>query len=199
MKYIYIPESGIKLVEGNIIMLAKYPNTKWVIDFGWYEYEGTQYNGWFIKSIIDGTLVPVNEDDLVDVTVVSTKSNDAEPPFPWPYPPRPCPPPCPPTPRPPEGTPAFYSQAEKQQLRSAFITVQNIEERDKLDTANIPNGKLIRVNDVDGEVKYYEWSVDKNEWEPFNLITAEMLDDIVNRLIDNYIVDNQVATWTVIS
>ena len=59
------------------------------------------------------------------------------------------------------------------QVKSAFVTFPDIEARDKLDTRQIPDGKLVRVNDVNGKTEYYAWSINANDWVDVNFVFEE--------------------------
>lgn len=202
MKYLRVPDSDIRLVEGNVIILQKYPTIKWILNNGWYEYQGDMVDGWYITSETDETVLPITEEELEGVVIVSTKYNDALPPYPYldepqyppvnplpPCPPEPPPPPPvppePPTPEPipPERLPAFFSQALKTQLEQAFISVATVEERDAI--KNVPDGKIVRVNDVLGKPKYYEWFEEGNCWRNFDLITADILDELLQAYLSH--------------
>lgn len=163
-RFIVIPGTGIKLVDGNMIALADQPGIKWVLHWGLYTYQETSYVGWYTRSVLGDTILPIEPDMLVGAVVLSTKSNDTLPPYPADYHPIPL-----------DRVPAFYSQKSRMELDKAFITVRSIEERDMLLCGCIPDGKIIRVNDVDGEIKYYTWSSETKEWVDFNIITSDSL------------------------
>lgn len=98
---IRIPNSELKLIDGNIVILHRFPNTKWIVHNGWYTYQCKQYNGWYLTSIPAGTVIPLSESDLMNLTVTSNNREDCNPSCP-PYPGSgwdcPCPPPGPPGP-----------------------------------------------------------------------------------------------------
>lgn len=194
MNYLSVPDSSLKLVDGNIVMLERFPGIKWVLHNGWYNYNGRQYMGWYFSSIPSQTILPVSNQDLRMITLVSSKSNDSYPEYPAPPRPpvHPCPPPPPapydpphdggqvyppihPDPKP--ENPAFFSQAYKQQLEEAFISVPTIKKRDQLDTSSMPDGKIVRVNSVGGYPKYYVWSVFNDHWEELDFVFQEELED----------------------
>ena len=59
-------------------------------------------------------------------------------------------------------------------FESAFVTFDTIEDRDKeLDKRKIPDGKMVRINDVDGTVKYYAYSINLDDWIDVNFVFAE--------------------------
>lgn len=199
MDYIVVPDSGQKLVEGNVILLVEYPGIRWVLHHGVYEYDDEEFTGWYANSIPDMSVIPITEDDLKGVILVSAKLNDVLPPYPYtlppqrkPLPPGPCPPhppgphppvpPVPPPPIPPEDIPAFFSKALETQLAEAFISVKDIEERDALHTDKLPDGKIVRVNNVLGVAKYYQWSVDGNCWVAADLLTDDRLIEVLSTI-----------------
>ena len=196
MNYISVPDSSLHLVDGNIVMLERFPGIKWVLHNGWYNYNGRQYMGWYFSSIPSQTILPVSNQDLRMITLVSSKSNNEYPEYP--APPHPPVPPCPPphhhhgggghiyppiTPDPKPENPAFFSQAYKQQLEEAFISVPTLKKRDQLDTSSMPDGKIVRVNSVGGYPKYYVWSVFNDHWEELEFVFQE---DLEQKLSEYY-------------
>ena len=96
MRSIHIPETCQDITVGSVVMLSRFPDTKWVLQNGWYMYEGQQYNGWYFSSIPAQTTIPVQGTDLLGLVIVSGGACK-----PIPHPPRPCPGPGPgPTPYP---------------------------------------------------------------------------------------------------
>ena len=183
MDYI-LTDNGLKLVDSTVVMLPKYPGTKWITKKGWYCYQGDKYNGWYFSSIPSQTVIPVDQEDLAYVVIISDESGCCPPP-PFPPPPPPTPyPPYPPCPDP-SHRPEPFTKADKEQLLSAFITVKNKKDLYKINTDNIPAGKLVRVNDVDGSPKYYSYDKEKDDWvEDFfgNAEAVTKLDERVSQL-----------------
>lgn len=208
MNYLKVPNSNVKLTDGNIVMLARFPGTKWVVHNGWYNYAGRRYMGWYFCSIPAQTIIPVNNQDLELLSVVAGEGDasaiPAPPiidgpdfpgmcphpgPHPGPFPPGPPGPfpPGPPGPYPPHPPqpdpdgPAFFSKSKDEMLAEAFITVPNIKQRDALIDkydGKLPDGKIVRVNSVDGIVKYYKWSTYNDRWEDW---TDEFLIDYYSK------------------
>jgi hypothetical protein len=196
LKYLPIPNTDIKLVDGNIVVLDRFPGLKWVLHFGWYDYQGQSYQGWYFSSIPSQTIPPVSQQDLRMLQVVSTKSNDAQPEFPAPpdhHPqesmgcPHPIFPPVPPLPE--MDRPAFFSVKCKEELDAAFITVPTIKKRNRLH--NLPDGKIVRVNNVNGKPKYYVWSAYEEQWNDLPLVFQEDLDG----LLDDYYTSTQINEY----
>lgn len=185
-----IPNSNEYVTEGTVVILARFPGTKWVVHHGWYTYAGRQIQGWYFSSIPSQTIIPVNEDDLQMLTVVSGQHSNVEPepnwPYPGPFPPGPCPPgpyppgpyppgPIPPHPPGPGSIPAIVTVYEKALYDSAFISVPKLKDRNRLNPYTLPDGKIVRVNNVDGEVKYYVWSKYDEEWSEILIDPTEVL------------------------
>lgn len=194
MNYLDIPDSNSKLVDGNVVMLERFPGLKWIVHDGWYRYHGRDYKGWYFVSIPSQTILPVSTEDLRMITIVSSKYNDADPDYPAPPTPHPHHhdddhhhhhhhpddpgglwPPVPPPPEP--ERPALFTRALKKQLDEAFISVPTLKKRDELDTTMMPDGKIIRVNSVDGLPKYYAWSAFNDHYEELNFATSEDIDE----------------------
>lgn len=165
MSCIVVPDTGLKLVDGSVVILAKYPGTKWILHQGWYTYQGNQYNGWYFCSIPAQVTLPVNDEDLRMLTLVSSDNGGPSCP-PGPYPPTP---PCPPGPH----HPGDFAK----ELDRAWISVETIAERDYLNTRLLPNGKIVRVNNVMGVPKYYRWNQVTQTWdnETFGIDTTNFM------------------------
>ena len=203
MNYLKVPDSNIKLTDGSVVMLARFPGTKWVVHYGWYDYAGRRGMGWYFSSIPAQTVIPVTSQDLQLIVLVDPgKSEEPDlPPAPGPAPgPGPTPPgptPPPPGPRPPRPpydpdvhpdwpgpkpdsglypTPpdrhpsgdyrAYFSKNDQYLLDASWITLPSIRYRDALPTVcNIPNGKVVKINSVDGVTRYYSWNAANQRWD----------------------------------
>lgn len=210
LNYLKVPDSNIKLTDGSVVMLSRFPGTKWVVHNGWYNYAGRRYMGWYFCSIPAQTIIPANNQDLSLITVISEGNSNADsipaPPMidtpgmgmpgtphmpgPWdkhipPCPPHPMPPYPPVPPQPEPDGPAYFSQSKDEMLAEAFISVPNIKQRDALADKyvkdGIPDGKIVRVNSVEGEVRYYKWSTYNDRWEDWS---EEFLSDITTQISD---------------
>lgn len=197
MNYLPVPDSNLKLYEGSIVELERFTDVKWILHNGWYTYNDTTYMGWYFESIPAQTQLPVSPDDLRGITLISGKSDDACPDNAIPH----CHhhdvpgglfPPVPPKPEPEK--PAFFSKKLKIQLEEAFITVPSIAKRDELVAEqSIPDGKIVRVNNVEGEPKYYIWDGYNEHWNDFELTTKEDVDAVVAQAISDADIPGQVA------
>lgn len=146
---IVVPGTGVELQDGDIIQIQKFPNISQILHNGWYIYDNEQTMGWYICSIPDQVINPIVGDDLIGCIIISKASGQVPPPLP---------------PLPPEGV-LWYTTEDAKQVNAAFITVPDIDARDALDKAKLPDGKLVRVNrDVDGNTKYYKWAILDYDW-----------------------------------
>lgn len=150
MNRLIVPGTSIVLHDGSIVILNRFPGTKWVVHNGWYNYMGQQYMGWYFCSIPSQTILPVSDDDLLMLTVVS----DGE---------CPCPPQLPMPPHPFPDVPFTPQQAFE--LDRAWISVETIAQRDQLNKRLLPNGKIVRVNNIGGQAEYYIWNQVTQTWE----------------------------------
>lgn len=168
MNYLIVPNTGQKLVHGSIVMLSRFPRMKWIIQYGWYTYNNQKFSGWYFSSIPANTVIPVSDMDLQTITVVTTNADSG-----WcPVPPPPCPPTPPFPPMPPGPCPGPGPGIESELLERAMLTVDTIAQRNALGDEFLPNGKVVRVNDVDGEVKYFEWSSANLSWSEIDTGTT---------------------------
>lgn len=149
MNRLIVPDTGVELHDGSIVILNRFPGTKWIVHNGWYSYQDQQYMGWYFCSIPSQTILPVSDEDLRMLTVVS----DGE-----------CP--CPPGPKPPMPFPDVpFTPQNAYELDRAWISVETIAQRDQLNKRLLPNGKIVRVNNVSGQAKYYIWNQVTQVWE----------------------------------
>ena len=71
MDGVRVPNTQYKLVDGTIVILSRFPKTEWQVKNGVYQYQYTQYFGWFFESIPMQTVIPLNARDLANLAVVS--------------------------------------------------------------------------------------------------------------------------------
>jgi hypothetical protein len=80
----------------------------------------------------------------------------------------------------PRPTPGYgFTPREADQLRRSFITVDSIRQRDALDDGNLPDGRICRVNNVNGRPKYYAYDVSTSTWieQPIDFMTETVADE----------------------
>lgn len=156
MKSINLPDGSGYLTDGTVVVLARFPKTKWIVHYGWYTYKCKQAMGWHFVSIPAQTTLPLSDSDLIGIEIVSGGSCPCPP---DPHPPHP--------PRPPRPEGPEYTEEKDDHLARAFISVETIFERDALEAeGDIPDGKIVRVDECpDGESRYFIWRRAKGEWE----------------------------------
>lgn len=181
-RMIPIPNTNKYLTELSVVMFPDDSETMWLVKYGWCSYQDSIIFGWYYRSISEGVIEPLTEESLIDIIVISGAFVPVWPsPCPPPTPPHP---PCPPPPVPPyPEPPAYISKEEKRRYDAAFITFDTLEERDTFTLYNdVPDGKIIRVNDVgDGEVGYFVWDNTAQEWNTWEVsgITHVSPDDLI--------------------
>lgn len=71
MNRLQIANGTTSLSEGAVVILNKFPETKWILNFGWYKLnDDEQLNGWYFSSIPAGTVISATSNDLSNVVVV---------------------------------------------------------------------------------------------------------------------------------
>lgn len=160
MAEIIIPGTDKVLLDGTILIFADYGTTKYIAHNGYYNYAGEQHSGWYGVSVPYQQIIPIVVDMLIRCEVVY-------------YPDSNC------TCRYPSGNIPFTTD-DKFQLLRAFITVDTMIERDALAPnlipADLPNGKIVRVNrpnneDFDPKYYIYKYSQDLTSaaWDYFDI------------------------------
>lgn len=151
-KYVVIPGTTIRLYDGDIVKISTYPRSKWIIHSGWY-IDGTKQNyGWYLSNIKSGKILPVNTIDLTTCTLISSYVQGSK--F---------------TSGPELNYTRPFTDSDAEMLSRTFISLDTIEQRDSLDVRKLINGKLVRVNDVDGEVAYFAWNALTKQWDDAQL------------------------------
>lgn len=152
--YLIVPDTGQRIYEGDIVTLSRFSGIKWVVSYGWYTSGDSPASGWYFRAIPSNDIIPVTDEDLISLSIVVTNGSSSC---------RPNQPPCPPQPGPCPG------QVDTEALAKAMLTVDNLAQRNALGDSFTANGKVVRVNDVDGEVRYYEWDTDSLEWKDLDI------------------------------
>lgn len=162
MNYIILPVTNRKVYEGSTVVLNRLPRVKWILSCGFYTYNDKQKKGWYFEAIPSGNVMPVFAQDLYDIKII-TPLSPIDPPIAH-IPPEPAPGPTPPGP-----TPIDFTEEDKEMIMRSTISVDTLEDRDRLSSDDLPEGKVVRVNDVDGHVDYFEWDKESESWIPATL------------------------------
>ena len=171
-----MPLTSTKPVSvGDIVMITGYGNDKFLVCRGWYTYDEQRHNGRYFKRIPEGTVVPDSEVNLDDVTVVSSDTGCS----------------CKPVPCPPDA-PEYGPMGS---LDGAFVTVDTIEDRNKLCFPIPPDGKIVRVNDVDGQTKYYVWDAEHFAWNDFEFPTSVSVTERIASLDQRLVPIEKAYNW----
>lgn len=157
MNYIRTVDTNQDIPSGSIIVFNSQPETKWIIQMGPYMYAGQPSTGWHAKSLPSGAVLPINPAEFSDVTLIS---GGVCPPRPVPPKPGPGPGPGPMPPHPPH---PYWNEAPN------MITVQSVEERDRIEHRFLVDGKVVRVNNYNGVPEYFEWDEESLSWRMLNL------------------------------
>lgn len=146
--YIVIPGTSIRLYDGDIVTISTRPRLTWIVHNGWYVYHGAQNYGWYFVSVETTETLPAYVVDLTLCTLVTVKTIHSE---------------CT------DGREVKYTRPyteyDAETLSRTFITVDTLDQRDNIDPRFRTNGRLVRVNFVEGFPKYYAWNTDNNDWD----------------------------------
>lgn len=198
MNTLVVPDSGLELSVGDLVMLERFPGTKWTVNYGWYTYNTYQAMGWYFCAIPTKTVLPASGDDLASVTLLAKAASgccNCNPYGPPPgYPPTSGtggttdgttgsgtgtdssgttsnnrPYPTPPPPTP--IPPELIKEVDR-----AFITVDTIAQRDMLSSMKmLPHGKLVKVNYTPYDtVKYYSWNLVCQQWDEVDFAGSDI-------------------------
>ena len=73
--FLYCEETDTKINPNDVVIIANYPNIKWIAKHGWYKLGTAQKNGWYFISISDKTVLPIEQ---VDITTISKDEETSE-------------------------------------------------------------------------------------------------------------------------
>lgn len=196
MESILVPTSGQYIDEGSEVSLERFPTLVWTLRYGKYSYRGSNYSGWYFYIEKSRTTLPMNFRDLTSLTVVGQTDVPSGVEYPEPV----------------ELHPyvdclgidyAYITPEEKARYDAAFITVDTLEDRDVI--YPVPDGKIVRVNDVDGAIIYYVYNRTAQEWSTINIdpdltpyATIEYVDAKDNDIQTQIDEIHESITWTVI-
>lgn len=157
-EYFIIPFTGQRVYDGTVVIIARLPSLKFVAHNGIFEYNGETKKGWYLVDVGDSSIMPLFKGDLNGMKI------DGQP-YP-PGPPGPCPP-HPPGPFPPGPSP--LTPTDRAVLNAAMITVPTLADRDRLDSQWLIDGRVVRVNNSEGKLAYYQWNAKTLSWEDYDL------------------------------
>lgn len=172
MNYIRTKDTNQDIASGSIIMFNNDPDTRWIIEYGPYLVQSKPASGWHATALPSGAVLPIDEATFQGVTLISSGSASSDSgccPC-RPTPPTPPFPPVPPTP--------YFTAAPN------MITVRNVEERDRIDRSLLMDGKVVRVNDYNGQPEYFEYDDETNSWKFINWGTSVVDKNDVDQAID---------------
>lgn len=78
-KSIYSEVNNTTIYANDVVTIPNYPDVKWIVKYGWFKFNGTQQNGWYLVSIRDKTVLPLDEvgvDNLTKLTEHANPSGD---------------------------------------------------------------------------------------------------------------------------
>ena len=70
--FLFCEDTDTKLYSNDIVTISSYPNVKFIIKNGWYNFGGSNQRGWYFLSLTDKSIIPV---DQIDLTEVAKDSN----------------------------------------------------------------------------------------------------------------------------
>lgn len=169
--------TGYSFDTGDIVMISDFGNAKFIVCHGWYTYNSSRQNGWYFRSIPNGKIVPDYVVDIDSVTLVSSDSGGScgchyDNPCNPPHRDEPC------------GCEEDEKEKIKDQAFGSFVTVQNIDERNSLGNPFPVDGRLCRVNNVSGDVKYYVWNATDLRWDDFTFPTDPVVVESMTQQIN---------------
>lgn len=80
MNYLEIPAIKSRLHDGDVIAISTYPNEKWIVHFGYYNYMDNTNYGWYATNIPKKINIPLNEDILMNISIINSKFVNCSPP-----------------------------------------------------------------------------------------------------------------------
>lgn len=189
-------DSNKPVSVGDIVMLSTYGNEKFIVCRGWYTYKSTRRSGWYFKSIPNGTVIPDFDVETEDITIVSYASDgDCGCDHVHPEHHHDC---C-------DDNCCCLPSAPKD-YKGAFVTVNTIDDRNRLGHPYPKDGQLVRVNNVRGEVKYYVWDAENLKWDAFEFPTnsdtlqeIEEMEATLGKVTQDITVIKQNSEWILLT
>lgn len=65
--FLYCEATDTRIYANDVITIAAYPGIKWIVKHAWYKFGGAQKNGWYVLSIKDKTILPIDQIDLTTI------------------------------------------------------------------------------------------------------------------------------------
>lgn len=153
--YIVIPNTNIRLYDNDVVCLTDNPSVKYVVHCDWFIYQGVQNYGWYLCSIVNGDTFPISIIDLANITLVSTYTQGSVS-----Y----------------DGKQTDYTRPftthDGAILDRTFISLDTIEQRDNLKPRELTDGRMVRVNDVNGVLAYFSWNAKTRKWDDVTFETT---------------------------
>ena len=78
-KSIYSEANNITIYANDVVTIPNYPDVKWIVKPGWFKFNGSQKNDWYLVSVKDKTVLPLDEvgvDNLTKLTEHANPSGD---------------------------------------------------------------------------------------------------------------------------
>lgn len=76
-KGIYSESNNIIIYANDVVALSGYPNVKWIVKNGWFTINGKQYNGWYLISIKDKTILALDDVGVDNLTKLTDHTTSA--------------------------------------------------------------------------------------------------------------------------
>lgn len=113
-----LESNSIRIEAGAIVILARFPGEKWILNNGTYTYNGQAFHGWYFKNVVSRSIIPVTEAELENIKVIARHYKESDIIMNCP---------CKPTPSPtPTPTPEYVSDVELYQIGTAYYAGQII-------------------------------------------------------------------------
>ena len=66
--FLYCESTDTKIYANDVVMISTYPDVKWIAKNGWYKFGTAQKRGWYFISIVDKTILPIDQVDLETIS-----------------------------------------------------------------------------------------------------------------------------------
>ena len=65
--FLYCEETDTKIYSDDIVTISSFSNAKFIAKQGWYKVNSTRKHGWYFISIVDKSVVPIDNVDIRDI------------------------------------------------------------------------------------------------------------------------------------